>query len=73
MRHYRDQVIMKERKIASALVKEIIREVDAQEEEDEHIKQNFNKRYELVDKDARLSIRKHKNDSFSDEVLSWMK
>ena len=44
MRHYWDQLFIKERKIASASVKEIIIEVDAEETEDEHVKQTFNER-----------------------------
>ena len=42
MRHCKDQVIMKEGKIESASVKEIIREIDVEDEEDEHAGQKFN-------------------------------
>ena len=41
MRNYGDQVIMKEVKISSASVEETTREEDAEEEEDECIKQKF--------------------------------
>ena len=58
IRNYGDQGIMKERKIPSASFKEIIREAGTEEEEDECIKQKFKERAELVDKDARVNIKK---------------
>ena len=58
MMHYGDQVIMKEGQIASASVKETIRKVDAEEEEDEKIKQKVKERADLFDKNARVSIKK---------------
>ena len=48
MRHCGCQVIMKEGKTHSLPVKELIRELDAEEEED--TKKKFNKRAELVEK-----------------------
>ena len=58
MRHYGDQVIMRERQIASVSIKEIIWEKYWEKEEDKHIKQKFNERAELVNEHARLNIRK---------------
>ena len=58
MRYYGDQVVMKEVKIASASVEETTREEDAEEEEDECIKQKFKERADLVDKDARVITNK---------------
>ena len=48
--------------------KEIIREADVEEEEDECIKKNLKERADLVDKDARVNM-KNSNDSIYDEVL----
>ena len=39
-------------------VKEIIREIDVEEEEDEHIQQKFKETACLVEKDARVSMNK---------------
>ena len=43
MRYYGDQVIMKEGKIMHASVKEIIRETDAEEEEDGNVRKSSKK------------------------------
>ena len=69
-RHFGDQVIMKEEKISSGSVKEIIREIDAVDEEDECDEKNFKERADLLDKEARLSMRK--NDSISDKDMPWI-
>ena len=58
MRHYGEQVIMKGGQIASLPVKELIREVDAEEEECNYINSKFKDRAKLVDKMARMNIKK---------------
>ena len=58
MRHHGDQVIVKEGQTSSASVKKTMREADAEEEKDEHIKQKFNRRAELVNEDVILIMRK---------------
>ena len=58
MRRYGDQVIIKEEQIMFVSVKEIIREEDVEEEEDEHIQQKFKETACLVEKDARVSMNK---------------
>ena len=57
MMHYGYYVRMKEGKITSVSVKEIITEIDVEEEEeDEHFRQNFKKIAVLVEKDTRMNI-----------------
>ena len=58
MRHCRDQLIMKEDQIASLPVNELIREAGAEEEEENCTKKKCNGRDELVDKKARLNMKK---------------
>ena len=41
MRYLGDQVLMRDRKIASGSIKEIIREIDMIEEEEKYIKEKF--------------------------------
>ena len=49
---------MKDGKIASMSAKDTTRGKDAEEEDDNHIRQKAKERAELVDKDERLSMRK---------------
>ena len=49
---------MKDRQIASASVKETIREEVSEKEEDECIEQKIKERADLVDKDVRVSTKK---------------
>ena len=60
IRHCRDQMIVKEAQVAHASVKEVTRDTDAEDEKDEHIRQKFKERDELVDKEARLITNKMK-------------
>ena len=59
MMHCDEQVIMKAGKIASLPVKEVMREVDTEEEESEWMTNNFKEKAKLVDKMERVSIKKH--------------
>ena len=56
--HYGEKVIMKYGKVASLLVKELIREVGAKEEECKHMSSKFKDQANLVDNNARTSIKK---------------
>ena len=56
MRHYGDQVILKEGQLSSLPVKEPIREVVTEEEEDNCTKKKLNERADLFDKKARINI-----------------
>ena len=57
-RQCRDQVIMKEAQVAHVPFKEIMKDIDAEDEKDEHVRQKFKERAELVDKEARLIMSK---------------
>ena len=59
MRHYGEQVIMKAGQIEYLTVKELKREVDAEEEESNFIKK-FKDRENLVDKMASMNVKKTK-------------
>ena len=58
MRHYGDQVIMKGDQTSSLLVKELMRDMDLEEEESSHMMNKFKDRDKLVDKIVRMNIRK---------------
>ena len=58
MRYYTDKVIMKKGKIAHIPVKELIREVDEEEEETNYVKKKFKEREKLFDEMSRINIKK---------------
>ena len=71
MRYHSDKVIMKGRQIASLPIKELIREVDSEEEESNCVTSEFEDEAKLVDKIVRVSI-KNATKIVSDKVLSWL-
>ena len=58
MRRYGEQVLMKGGQIASMPTKEMIREIDAEEEENECIRNKFKEQEHLVDKIAPKNLKK---------------
>ena len=59
MRCYGEKVIMKAGQIASMRVKELMREVDAEEEEGDYVMGKFKDRVNVVEKWQELMSRKH--------------
>ena len=58
MRNYGEKVTMKAGQIASVSVKALMREVNAEEEECNYVKTKFKDREDLVNKMAKLNIKK---------------
>ena len=56
MRHYGEKVIMKAGQIVSISVKELIRDLDAEEEESDYVISKFKDRSDLVDNMAKINI-----------------
>ena len=61
MRHFGEQVLMKGGQIASMPIKELFREIDVDEEENEHIAKKFKEQEYLVDKLVRKKLEENAN------------
>ena len=59
IRHYGEKVIIKVWHITSFPVKELIRELDTEEEESDYIMNKFKEKAKLVDKMAKVNTKKY--------------